>query len=137
MKSSLKIVWKTKITFLLSETLLFFLEQKYILFSETYFFKIPKNLITSAFFFAEADTKKHRYASAKASNAALVKLTDWIIKNDHVINCVIFFCKWFKHGQTSSYLTLHNMAFNPLAGVANKKPLLTTKPAIIWIEISC
>ena len=50
MKSSLKIVLKTKITFLLSETLLFFLEQKYILFLETYFFKIPKNLITSAFF---------------------------------------------------------------------------------------
>ena len=52
MKSSLKIVLKTKITFLLSETLLFFLEQKYILFSETYFFKNPKNLITSAFFLA-------------------------------------------------------------------------------------
>ena len=37
------------------------------------FFKIAKNLITSfnyLFFFAEADTKKHRYASAKASNAA-------------------------------------------------------------------
>ena len=79
MKLSLKIV--------LSETLFFFLEQN-ILFSQTYFFKIPKNLITSAFFFAEADTKKHRYASAKASNAALVKLTDWIIKNDNVINCV-------------------------------------------------
>ena len=30
---------KTKITFLLSEILLFFLEQKYILLSETYFFK--------------------------------------------------------------------------------------------------
>ena len=64
---------------LLSETLLFFLEQKYILFSEKYFFKIPKNLITSAFlnfFFAETDTKKHKYASIKASNTALVKLTD-------------------------------------------------------------
>ena len=36
--------------FFLSETLLFFLEQKYILFSETYVFKIPKNLITSTFF---------------------------------------------------------------------------------------
>ena len=36
--------------FLLSETLLFFLERKYILFSETYFFEIPKNLITSAIF---------------------------------------------------------------------------------------
>ena len=50
MKSSLKILWKTKIIFLLSEALLFFLEQKYILFSETYFFEIPKNLITSAIF---------------------------------------------------------------------------------------
>ena len=137
MKSSLKIVWKTKITFLLSETLLFFLEQKYILFSETYFFKIPKNLITSAFFFAEADTKKHRYASAKASNAALVKLADWIIKND-VINCVMFFSKWLKHGQTSNaallsttWLLIFQLEF------ANKKPLFTTKPASIWIEISC
>ena len=64
---------KDKKTFSLSETLLFSLEQEYILFLETYFFKIPKNLITSAFFFAEADTIKHRYASAKASNAALVK----------------------------------------------------------------
>ena len=36
---------KTEITFLLSETLLFFFKQKYILFLETYFFKIPKNLI--------------------------------------------------------------------------------------------
>ena len=50
MKSSLKIVWKTKITFLWSDALLFFLEQKYILFSETYFFRIPKNLITSTLF---------------------------------------------------------------------------------------
>ena len=57
MNSSLKIVLKTKIT-LLSEALLFFLKQKYVLFSETYFFKIPKNLITLAFFFTEADTKK-------------------------------------------------------------------------------
>ena len=53
MKPSLKIVWKTKITFLLSETLLFFLEQ--ICFSLRD--KTPKNLITIAFFFAEADTK--------------------------------------------------------------------------------
>ena len=61
MKSSLKIVCKTKITFLLIETLLFFLLQKYILFSETYSFKIPKNLITSVFFAKtdSATTKKH------------------------------------------------------------------------------
>ena len=41
---------KDKIT-LLSEALLFFLKQKYVLFSETYFFRIPKNLITLAFLF--------------------------------------------------------------------------------------
>ena len=58
MKSSLEIVWKTKTTFLLNETFLFFLEQKYILFSETYFFKIPKNLITSAFFLLRQILKK-------------------------------------------------------------------------------
>ena len=136
MKSSLKIVWKTKITFLLSETLLFFFKQKYILLLETYFFNIPKHLMASAFF-AEADTKKHRYASAKASNAALVKLTDWIIKNDHVINCAMFFCKWFKHGQTSNVIWLSTtwlLIFR--LEVANKKPLFT-KPASTWIEISC
>ena len=33
-----------------ANALLFFLEQKYTLFSETYFFKISKDLITSAFF---------------------------------------------------------------------------------------
>ena len=38
MKSSLKIAQKTKITFLLSETLLIFFKQKYSLFLETYFF---------------------------------------------------------------------------------------------------
>ena len=48
-KSSLKIVRKTKVTLLLSETLLFFFKQKDILFLKTYFFKITKNLITSAF----------------------------------------------------------------------------------------
>ena len=70
------------------------------------FRKIRKTLITSAFFFAEAYTKKHRYASAKASDAQLVKLTDWSIKNDLVINCIMFFCKWFKHGQTSVIIWL-------------------------------
>ena len=143
MKSSLNIVWKTKITFLLSETLLFCLEQKYILFSGTCFFKIPNNLIISAFFFAEADTKKHRYASAKTSNdmqlakTALVKLTDWIIKNDHVINCAMLFCKRIKHDQKSNVIwpsITWLLIF--LLEVANKKPLFTKKPASIWIEIS-
>ena len=130
MKSRLKIVWKTKITHLLSKQLLFFFKQKYILFLVTYFFKISKNLIACAFFLLRQILKKHRYASAKASNAALVKLTDWIIKNDHVINCAMFFCKWFKHGQTSNVIWLSTtwlLIFR--LEVANKKPLLTLKPA--------
>ena len=145
MKSSLKIVWKTKIAFLLSETLLFFLRQKYILFLETKFLKVSKNLTASAFlfyfcsfFFLLRQILKNRYASAKVSNAALVKLTNWIIKNDHVINCAMFFCKWFKHGQTSNVIWLSTtwlLIFR--LEVANKKPLFTTKPASIWIEISC
>ena len=60
------------------------------------FLKLPQH------FFAEADTKKHRFSSAKASNAALVKLTAGIIKTDLVINCAMFFCKRFKEGQTSN-----------------------------------
>ena len=43
---------KDKITFLLSKTSLFCLEQKYILFSDIYFFKIPKNLIIYIMHFA-------------------------------------------------------------------------------------
>ena len=74
-KSSLKkLISSLKLTLLLSEKLIFFLEQKNILFSETYFLEIPQNLIIPAFFFAKADTKKDRYASAKTSKAALVKL---------------------------------------------------------------
>ena len=73
--SNLQRLEKTKITFLLSETLLFFLERN-ILFSETHFIKISKNLITSTFLFAKVDTKKDRSALAKALNAALVKLID-------------------------------------------------------------
>ena len=44
---------KDKSNFLLSETLLFFFFflKKHILFLETYFLKIPKNLIASAFLF--------------------------------------------------------------------------------------
>ena len=38
MKSSLKTVQKTKITFLLSKTLLFFFKHKYILFLDIFFF---------------------------------------------------------------------------------------------------
>ena len=115
----------------------FSFSNKNIFYFWRHFFKIPKNLITSAFFFAEADTKKHRYASAKASNAALVKLADWTIKNDHVINRAMFFCKWFKHDQTSNVIWLSTtwlLIFR--LEVANKKPLIT-KPGSTWIEISC
>ena len=41
---------KDKNNFLLSETFLFFLKQKYILFLATYFFKILNHLIALAFF---------------------------------------------------------------------------------------
>ena len=96
MKTSLKIVWKAKIPFLLNETLLIFFKQKYISLFGTYSLKIPKNLIASAFFFAEADTQKRRYLPTTEANFKrwLVKHADWIIKNDHAIICVLFFCKW-------------------------------------------
>ena len=76
MKSSLKLC-ERKNNFFTK----FFLEQKYISLSETYFLKILKNSIASEyfFFFAKPDTKKHklqRASNAKSSNAALVKLTD-------------------------------------------------------------
>ena len=88
------------ITFLLSETLLFFFWTKTYFIVGDIFFKYSQRFNYLSFFFAEVDTKKHRYSSTKASNAALVKLTDWIIKNDHVINCAMFLCKWVKYGQT-------------------------------------
>ena len=71
---------KDKNNFFIKRNIVFFFKQKYILFLETYIFKIPGNLIASAFFSSRQILKKHRYASAKASNAALVKLTGWIIK---------------------------------------------------------
>ena len=46
-----------------------------LLFPGDEFFKIPENLILGIFL-AEADTKKHRYASAKTPNTALVKVID-------------------------------------------------------------
>ena len=128
---------KDKNNFFIKQNIDFLSWTKYILFSETYFFKIPKNLITSAYFLPR-QILKNRYALAKVSNAALVKLTDWIIKNDHVINCMMFFWKWFKHGQTSNVIWLSTTWLLIFwLEVANKKPLFTTKTASIWIEISC
>ena len=53
----------------------FFFQTKIYFILGDIFFKVPKNLILGIFF-AEVDTKKHRYAPAKTSNAALVKLND-------------------------------------------------------------
>ena len=112
--------------------ILFWIKIYFIL--RTYFFKIPKYfLTTSAFFFFLP-----RQIVKKTSNAALVKLTDWIIKNDHVINCAMFFGKWFKHGQTSNVIwlsTIWLLIFR--LKVAKKKALFTTKLDCIWIEIIC
>ena len=106
-------------------------------YSRRHIFKIPKNLITSAFF-AEADTKNHRYTLAKASNVALVKRNDWITKNVNVINCAMFLYKWFKHGQTNNVIWLSTTGLLIFClEVANEKPLVTTKFAIVWIKISC
>ena len=55
MKSSLKIVWKTKITFLLSETLLLFSKEKCRLFLKTYFLRFLKINCIGIFL---PDTKK-------------------------------------------------------------------------------
>ena len=136
MKSSLKIMWKRKIKFLLSETLLFFLEQNIFYSWRLIFLRFLGMNYLSSFFFAETDNKKH--ASEKTLNATQVKLIDWVIKNDHVINCVMFFWKWFKHGQTSNVIWLFTTWLLIFwLKVANKKPLFITKPASIWIEISC
>ena len=64
-KSSSKIVCKTKITFLLSKTFTFFFQQK-IYFVLRNVLKIPKDLIVLAFFYW-GNTEKHKYASARAS----------------------------------------------------------------------
>ena len=71
MKSSLKIMWKTKITFFIKQNISFLFLNKNILFLKTYFFKIPKNLIAAAFFLPK-QILKNIYGSAKA-----LALTDW------------------------------------------------------------
>ena len=103
-KRDIAFLFWTKMCFILGDIFFFF------------FFWDSKNLITSPFCFVDADTKKHRIASAKVSDAALVKLTDWIIKNVHVVICAWFFCKWFEHDQTSNVVWLRNIAFNLSAG---------------------
>ena len=50
----------------------------------------------------------------------------------------MFFCKWFKHDQTSNVIWLSTtwlLIFQLEDG--NKKPLFTTKSVSIWLKISC
>ena len=63
MESSFKIVHKTKVTFLLSKTFLFFFEQKY-LFSyswKRFFSKILRIQLPRVFFSLPRQIEKHRY----------------------------------------------------------------------------
>ena len=95
MKTSLKTGWKTKTTFLLSETLFFFFFlKKSISFLKTYLFNVLENLTVSAFF-AEAILKTidmprkkpwHYRMPMQILKAALNA------KNDQMINSELFFC---------------------------------------------
>ena len=125
---------RQKITFLAIETLVFFfLKNKF--YSCRHIFQDFWEFNCLSIFFSEADTKKHRYASAKALNAALVTLIDKIIKNDHVINCALFF--YSEHGQTSNLIWLSSTSLLIFRlEVANKKSLFS-KSGSTWIEISC
>ena len=70
----LKIVWKTKITFLLSRTFLSFLKQKYILFLVTYFFKVLiKHLIALVFFLQRQIPKNTDMSWQKPSHLPIAK----------------------------------------------------------------
>ena len=65
---------------------------KYILFLETYFCKIPKNLIVSAFFLPRQILKNvdmPRQKPTQISNAALVKLIE-SLKMIMWLTCVAF-----------------------------------------------
>ena len=66
---------KDKKNFFIKRNIAFLFPTKIYFILGDIFFLDFKELIASTFFY-EADTKKHRYASAKALNAALVKLTD-------------------------------------------------------------
>ena len=80
---------------------------------DLFFFKILKNLTTSAFFFPRQILKNIRYASAKASNAALVKLTDWILKMN-----------WNFLLKRYNFLQLQNFAYTPPQAATQEKCLL-------------
>ena len=56
---------KDKSNFFIKWNISFLNKNIFFILGEVFFFKIPKNLIASAFFFAEADTKKHSYADCR------------------------------------------------------------------------
>ena len=105
MKSSLKIVWITKKTFLLSGTFLFFLKQKYILFLETYFFKISKNLITLALWLPRQILKNIDLPQQKPQHllTAKVNFERWLTKPKDIANA---FNKYFKNNSSSTQSTI-------------------------------
>ena len=93
-----------------------------------FFFFLPRQIL---------EIIDHRYASAKAPNAAMVKLNGWIIKMIMWLTVHCFYVS-NKHVQSSNVIWLSTtwlLIFR--LEVANKKPLFTTKSASRWIEISC
>ena len=56
---------KDKNNFFIKWNISFLNKNIFFILGEVFFFKIPNNLIASAFFFAEAYTKKHRYADCR------------------------------------------------------------------------
>ena len=93
---------KDKNNLFIKQNIAFLSSTKIFLFLEKYFFTIVKNLIISAFFFfVEADILKSIDMPRKKP-----QMLHWenVIKNDHVINCAMFFCKWFKYGQTCNVI---------------------------------
>ena len=69
MKSSLKIKWKLKNNFFIKQNIAFLSWTKIYFILGDIFFKDSQEFNYLSIFFAEADTKKHRYALAKGSNA--------------------------------------------------------------------
>ena len=114
-KNNLFIKWNTAFLFL------FFFQ--YLLFLETYYFKILKNLIASAFF-SEADTKKRRYTSAKVSKKIM-----WVV--------VLCFSVRYKNDQPSNVIWLSTTWLLMFRMEVGNKKALFTKPASKWIDISC
>ena len=69
---------KEKNNFFIKRNIAFLFSIKYILFLETYFLKIPKNLLASADFLPR-QILKNVDMPRRISIVALVKLIDWII----------------------------------------------------------